>query len=37
MAQITVSGGLGSAALVDLLVAVTLMWYLKGHKATVHK
>ena len=26
--QVTVSGGLGAAALVDVLVALTLSWYL---------
>ncbi|KAI0788094.1 hypothetical protein C8Q74DRAFT_654254 [Fomes fomentarius] len=34
---VTVSGGLGSAALVDLLVAFTLTFYLKHGRATIHK
>ncbi|KAI0757615.1 hypothetical protein C8Q80DRAFT_1265506 [Daedaleopsis nitida] len=34
---VTVGAGLGSAALVDLLVALTLTFYLKRGRATVHK
>ncbi|EIW57835.1 uncharacterized protein TRAVEDRAFT_72794 [Trametes versicolor FP-101664 SS1] len=34
---ITISGGLGSAALVDMLVAVTLSYYLKRGRHTWHK
>ncbi|KAH9848429.1 hypothetical protein C2E23DRAFT_434798 [Lenzites betulinus] len=34
---ITISGGLGSAALVDMLVAVTLSYYLNKGRSTWHK
>ena len=35
--QATVSGGLGAAALVDLLVALTLTFYLKRNRTDFHK
>ncbi|RDX44002.1 hypothetical protein OH76DRAFT_1119371 [Lentinus brumalis] len=34
---VTVSGGLGAAALVDLLVAVTLSFYLRRNRSSFHK
>ncbi|KAI0706749.1 hypothetical protein C8T65DRAFT_651869 [Cerioporus squamosus] len=34
---VTVSGGLGAAALVDLLVALTLTFYLKRNRTNFHK
>lgn len=35
--QVTISGGLGSAALVDMLVALTLSYYLNKGRSSWHK